>query len=103
MTIATRNLTAQGIALAVTGAPRVEQHIHICLRRHGPAGTRFIVLVDGEYYEVGRHALGALQNGMTPADLELEPIEDEPSEIDPFDGDYSSADHFPALYRSGRA
>lgn len=83
---------------------KVRQSVHICRTIHGasPLGPRYQVLVDGEYYEVGRRTLAALRDGLTPAELELEPCDQQP-ETDPFDGDYSSADHFPALYRSGRA
>lgn len=48
-------------------------------------GPRYEVLVDGEYYEVGRRTLQALQDGMTPEDLDLEPFEEEEEEEVSFD------------------
>lgn len=40
-----------------------------------PNGPHYTVLVDGEYYVVGRHLLAALKRGETPAELEIEPEE----------------------------
>ncbi|MCC6480303.1 MAG: hypothetical protein IT552_13990 [Sphingomonadaceae bacterium] len=35
--------------------------------------ARAMVLLDGEYYVVGKHLLAALQRGETPAELEIDP------------------------------
>ena len=70
--------TAFGIASALTGRKRADQHVHVC-RSHfrAPFPTRHIVLVDGEYYEVFGIGLAALQSGMTPEELELDPYEED--------------------------
>ena len=43
-------------------------------------GVRYEILYDGEYYEVGEGDLDAIQNGLTPQDLDLHPFDenDEP-------------------------
>jgi hypothetical protein len=35
------------------------------------------VLVDGEYYDVGKRELAHLEAGITPTDLDLQPVEEE--------------------------
>ncbi len=54
------------------------QDVHICSREFTPGAfsPRFVVLVAGEYYEVFKHGLAALQRGVTPQELELEPYEE---------------------------
>ena len=55
------------------------QSVHVCRTIHSdsPLGPRYQVLVDGEYYEVGRRTLAALRDGLTPAELELEPCDED--------------------------
>lgn len=49
-----------------------------------PLGPRYLVLIDGEQYEIGRRTLLALEGGTTVEELELEPYEDEEDD-DPWD------------------
>ena len=61
---------------------KTRQSVHICRTTHGasPLGPRYVVLVDGEYYEIGRRTLAALRDGITPAELELEPYDHDDDE-----------------------
>lgn len=56
------------------------QSVFVVTRAHkdDPFG-RCTVLVkpDNEYYQVNKYLLASLEAGMSPADLDLDPIEDE--------------------------
>lgn len=70
--------TARDTAAALLGKPRARQTVHILTKRYGGAlGPRYTVLVTGEYYDVGQRMLEALEQGATPANLELEPSDPE--------------------------
>ncbi len=77
--------TATDMANALMGRPR--QTVHVCSSSFGRGTTRHIVLVDGETYEVGKRALQALQDGWTPAELDLEPYDEDEDRDEP-DGDF---------------
>lgn len=97
MTAAFRT-TALDLATALSGQRR--QEVHIVKTTHSnPRSPKYLVLVNNEYYEVFTHDLRALQSGVTPDELDLEPAEDE-DEYAEFGGDYASADHFAQLRRS---
>lgn len=52
----------------------------VCSTRFIPGdefGPRRTVLIDGEYYTVNRFLFGALKDGMTVEELELEPDEED--------------------------
>ncbi|MDX8492892.1 hypothetical protein RFN29_15040 [Mesorhizobium sp. VK22B] len=66
--------TGRDLAAALGMKTRARQEVHVLTKRHGGVfSPRFVVLVDGEYYEVGRAILDKLEMGQTPADLELDP------------------------------
>lgn len=100
-----REVTARD--LANLGKARAAQSVSVSASIHNGSsilGPRYIVLVqpegaEGEYYEVYRSTLQALQNGMTPAELELEPYTNPDDEAEPFGGDYCHADHFRTMLR----
>lgn len=70
--------TARDTAAALLGKPRARQTVHILTKRYGGVlGPRYTVLVAGEYYDVGQRMLEALEQGATPANLDLEPSEPE--------------------------
>lgn len=73
--------TAQDLANALSG--RKVQTVHIVKTTFSnPRSPKYLVLVNNEYYEVYTHGLRALQSGVTPEELELEPAEDEDDESD---------------------
>lgn len=53
------------------------QHVLICVTSHYRGFTTYEVLVDGEKYEVDKHQLQALQDGITPDELCLDPVDDD--------------------------
>lgn len=51
-----------------------QQTVTVCSKLFSaPNGPHYTVLVDGEYYVVGKHLLADLQRGLTPAELEIDP------------------------------
>lgn len=59
------------------------QRVHICVRSHHrdpiakePTAT-YEVLVDGEVYHVRGHELHALQDGVSPDELGLDPVSED--------------------------
>ena len=89
--------TTIDLANALMGKPRAAQTVHVC-RTFGygsPFGPRHIVLVipegekRGTEYECGDRTLALLKSGMSPEDLELEPVEDE---FDEFEDDHCHTD-----------
>jgi len=87
------------LASALMGQP--VQTVHVCKASFHRGNSRYVVLVDGETYEVGKRALQALQDGWTPDSLDLEPYDEDEDRDEP-DGDYAHSDHFAALYRRTR-
>jgi hypothetical protein len=71
------------------------QTVTVCSTTFG-ASTRYRVLVGGEYYDVGQADFELLNEGMTPADLDLRPAFDEPDEPD-----FTEADRQRAMRDSG--
>jgi hypothetical protein len=76
--------TAHGLSLALSGRKRAAQAVVVVSRsyRAGWCRTRVLVVPEGaeqgEYYDIHTEAmLQRLRDGMTPAELELEPVEDE--------------------------
>lgn len=76
-----RTMLDLSAALSTAAAPQ-KQHVFICSKRYftdpvfqRPA-FRAVVLVGGEYFEVGRNELAALQAGISPEDLQLYPLEE---------------------------
>lgn len=71
--------TTRDLARALLGRPRAQQTVREVSRIHSgsPFGARIVVLVDGEYYEVGQRIFDELRSGVTPAELELETYEPE--------------------------
>lgn len=53
------------------------QHVLICVTSHYRGFTTYEVLVDGEIYHVDKHQLAALQDGITPDELCLDPVDDD--------------------------
>ena len=54
------------------------QKVFICSQHFAEGRVRSTrVLVRGEYYDVNDHQLTQLQNGLSPADLMLEPAQEE--------------------------
>lgn len=96
MTAAFRNPYAPtASSIALIGKARARQTVHILTKRYGGAlGPRYTVLVAGEYYDVGQRMLEALEQGATPANLDLEPSEpeDEATEYPADDRTCSAAD-----------
>lgn len=70
------------VNLAVAVQPE-KQRVHICVRNHhrdpitGEPTATYEVLVDGEIYHVRDRELHALQDGVSPEELGLDPVEDE--------------------------
>lgn len=56
--------------------------VHICSRNFSDQGEIIRVLVGGEYYDVRPVELRDLQDGATPADLDLSPAVDGPRELE---------------------
>jgi hypothetical protein len=73
------DLSATLTSIAVQQKPRV----HVCSRRFytdrltGKATMSAVVLVAGQTYEITERELSQLQDGFSPADLDLAPLEDE--------------------------
>jgi hypothetical protein len=58
----------------------ITHRLHICSTRYRPNAVSpiYTVLIDGELYtNVNRYLLAALQDGMTPDELEMTPSEEE--------------------------
>lgn len=92
------NTTATDLANAIQGKPR--QDVFICRATFGGRlSPEYIVLVGGEYYEVHKYALGALQSGMTPEELELTPCGPNGSDAE---DDYCHADNWHARYQRSK-
>jgi len=53
-----------------------EIHIVRTVHRGDPIGPRHTVLMGSGYYAVNKYLLASLQNGMTPDELDLEPVEE---------------------------
>ncbi len=62
--------------------------------------TEAVIAIDGDYYAVSERTLALLRSGMSPADLDLYPVDPEDDAPEPFDGDYCHADHFGANLKS---
>ena len=77
--------TTRDIANALIGTSRAMQDVHVSSTLHSgsPFGPRHVVLIipegsrRGNYYECGDRSLALLRSGMTPEDLELEPLTDD--------------------------
>lgn len=67
--------TATDIASAIRGRPRQDVFVCSATTRFGAYGPMYVVLVGGEYYQVGKYTLDALRDGWAPEELELEPYE----------------------------
>lgn len=50
-----------------------------------PLGPRYLVMIDGEQYEICGRTLQAFEDGMTVEEMELEPYEEEEDDDDPWD------------------
>lgn len=78
--------TAQGMATTLSniGRQRPEQEVRIiCTACSGSVlGPRYDVCVGGEYYRVREITLQQLRLGVTPAELELEPIDPDAEDFD---------------------
>lgn len=65
----------------MNAVPRLEQpRVHICstLFRPNAVSPIYTVLIDGEIYSnVNKYLLKALQEGMTPEELEMDPDEED--------------------------
>lgn len=100
--------TASALALACMGQKRTAQKVHVCRTVRLGTLTRYQVLVIpegaeyGDYYEVGKGMLDALEMGMSPEFLELETMEQDDRDDHEDDLDYCHADDFPDLYRRER-
>lgn len=78
-------VTGAALAAALGMKTRAKQDVHVVSKLYGGnQPERIMVLVEGEYYEVRRRTLDALNMGVTPADLELEPH----NPADDFNEDY---------------
>jgi hypothetical protein len=66
------------------GRQRPHQDVRvICTACSGSVlGPRYDVFVAGDYYRVREITLQQLRQGVTPAELELEPIDDEEEDFD---------------------
>lgn len=84
--------------MAMLGKPRAKQSVHRLTSRYGgldifgePRPARHVVLVTpdgaerGEYYEVSDREKRRLEEGATPAELELEPHVPDSSDEDEFE------------------
>ena len=71
--------TTSDLANALSGRAPQDVRVVKTTYTHKGLSPRHLVLVNNEYYEVYAFTLRALQNGFTPAELELEPapVEDE--------------------------
>jgi len=80
--------TAHDMANALLGNARSAQSVHVSSTVYSgsPLGPRHVVLVipegskRGNYYECGDRSLALLRSGMSPEDLELEPLTDDECE-----------------------
>jgi hypothetical protein len=74
--------TYADFAAAMIGRRRTAHTVHVVKTTHGGFEPRILVLVVpdgqecGEYFEVRQRTLDALRAGETPAELELEPVDD---------------------------
>ena len=82
--------------LAMLGKPRAMQSVHRCSSRFIPdRDPRHVVLVTpdgaerGTYYEVSDRTWKRLQDGMTPAELELEPFDPSEDEEDDMEAEFA--------------
>lgn len=78
--------TAQGMAttLANVGRQRPAQEVRVvCTACSGSVlGPRYDVFVAGDYYRVREITLQQLRMGVTPGELELEPIDPDHEDFD---------------------
>ena len=79
--------TAIGLAAAIMNIPRVEQSVRRVASRtwSGPFGgkgsiTDVIVSVNGEWFDVSLRQYDALLAGVTPFEMNLDPLSDEDCE-----------------------
>ncbi|MCO5159663.1 MAG: hypothetical protein M9939_00885 [Mesorhizobium sp.] len=76
--------TTSDLANALSG--RAPQVVHIVKTTFSssPLSPRYVVSVNGEFYECYAFTLRALQNGFTPEELELEVYRDDDEQDDDF-------------------
>ena len=78
--------TAQGMATTLSniGRQRPHQEVRVlCIACSGSVlGPRYDVFVAGDYYRVRGITLQQLRMGVTPAELDLEPIDPDEDEAD---------------------
>jgi hypothetical protein len=55
-------------------APPMQIHIVRTIHRGDALGPRYTVLAAGGYYQVNKYLLASLEAGLTPEQLDLEPI-----------------------------
>lgn len=79
--------TTSDLANALSG--RAPQDVRVVKTTFTNSGLspRYVVLVNGEYYEVYGFTKRALENGFSPEELELEPLVDD-DEDDGFGNDF---------------
>lgn len=78
MTAHTLHRTIGGMTRALANMAGYQtQHVLICVTSHYRGFTTYEVLVDGEIYHVDKHQLQALQDGITPDELCLDPVDDD--------------------------
>jgi len=80
----TKTASSMATTLSNIGRQRPEQEVRvICTACSGSVlGPRYDVFVAGEYYTVREPTLQQLRQGVTPAELELEPIDPDQEDFD---------------------
>lgn len=66
--------TKQGPCAGSVCAPPIRIHIVRTIHRGHALGPRYTVLAAGGYYQVNKYLLASLEAGLTPEQLDLEPI-----------------------------
>lgn len=86
------SITAHLLSDALCGRKPIKQTARQIRATHGPDGSSFTVLVIpegekvGDYYLVGLNQRDALLSGVTPRQLGIHPMDDEPEpEMDAFE------------------
>lgn len=74
--------TATNLANAISGRPPQDVRVVKTTFTNSGFSPRYVVLVGGEYYEVYGFTKRALENGFTPAELELDVYDPEAEEQD---------------------
>jgi hypothetical protein len=76
-------LTMLDLSATLSSLTLDKPRVHVCSRRFytdrltGKATMSAVVLVAGQTYEITERELSQLQDGFSPADLDLAPLEDE--------------------------